>query len=123
VDDERSIAGFAAKAFRRLGYEVQAFTDSRAALEAFRESPTRFDLLITDQTMPELTGIDLSERIRDIRPGLPVILCTGLDNGEIGHLAARAGIRKVLTKPYDMNRMARAIREILPDGASIPAAA
>jgi DNA-binding NtrC family response regulator len=123
VDDEELIAGCAAKLFRRLGYQVQVFTNSRMALEAFHESPFLYDVLITDQIMPGLTGIALSEQILLIRPDLPVILCSGLDSDEVTSRAVEIGIRRVIMKPYDMNAMAHSIREYLPARLPTPVSA
>jgi CheY-like chemotaxis protein len=77
VDDEASVAEMGHHLLTRLGYAVVAYTSSREALDAFRAAPTRFDLLITDHTMPEMTGEALARAVRQIRPELPLILCTG----------------------------------------------
>ncbi len=115
VDDEQSMAGLATQMFKSLGYRVQAFTDARQAFEAFLDNPAAFDLLVTDQTMPMLTGVELSVRLLAIRPELPVILCTGLQSAELSERAAQSGIRRVLHKPYDVHVMAQTIRELLAE--------
>ncbi|MFZ4395123.1 MAG: hybrid sensor histidine kinase/response regulator, partial [Kiritimatiellia bacterium] len=117
VDDEQSIAELATQMFKSLGYRVQAFTDGRQALDSFMDNPAAFDLLITDQTMPVLTGMELSVRMLAIRPELPVILCTGLHSAELCERAAQSGIRRVLQKPYDVHVIAQTIRALLSERA------
>ncbi len=77
VDDEPAVAAMAGEALRALGYEVEEFTDSRKALREFREDPERFDLVLTDQTMPHFTGSQLRASMQFLRPGLPIIIVTG----------------------------------------------
>jgi len=113
VDDEQSILGFMRAWLSRAGYEIRTFDDSRRALEAFRESPEQVDLLITDQTMPALTGVELAAEVLDLQPQLPIILCSGYTE-QVDREAARAvGIRNFFNKPYDREPMLAAIHELL----------
>jgi two-component system, cell cycle sensor histidine kinase and response regulator CckA len=109
VDDEASIVQLYRQMLEGLGYKVTAHTDSRAALEAFRAQPGGFDLVITDLTMPGLTGIDLFREITAIRPDTPVILCTGF------HDAVRPEemFRAFLTKPILMHELSETVQEVL----------
>jgi len=93
-----------------LGYEVTTRTSSIEALELFRRKPNAFDLVITDMTMPNMTGDKLTQAIMEVRPDIPVILCTGYSN-QITKLQAKAiGIETFLFKPVVMDKLARAIR-------------
>jgi CheY-like chemotaxis protein len=94
-----------------LGYEVVARTSSIEALQLFRVQAGKFDLVITDQTMPNMTGADMAREMMRIRPDIPVILCTGYSE-IISEAKARAiGIRKFIMKPLITAEMARIIKE------------
>src|SRR5262249_51979576 len=87
--------------------------DPRAALERFRQSPADWDLVITDHTMPHMTGVDLARQLLALRPALPVILCTGYTEA-IGPEGARAlGIREYLMKPVSAAQLAQAVARAL----------
>jgi len=77
VDDEADIVGATQIILEQAGYAVSPFTDSREALAAFRGAPDTFDLVITDLTMPGVTGLELAQELLEIRPRLPILLCTG----------------------------------------------
>ena len=111
IDDELAIAELGAEMLGELGYRVAAYTDSVAALEAFRRDPEGFDLVVTDQTMPRLTGTDLIRHCRELRPDLPVLLCTGHNSPQFA--AADAGATEVLLKPVARREFAAAIRRAL----------
>ena len=113
VDDEPQIADMGRQMLGRLGYRVTALTSSAEALDTFSEHPERFDLLITDMTMPLMTGDRLAQRAWELRPGLPVILCTGYNEMISEEKALTMGIRKFLLKPVDMNELAAAVRSAL----------
>lgn len=116
VDDEEDLVATTGEMLRRLGYEVVATTGSVEALKLFTAHPGRFDLIITDQTMPLLTGTELAGEIRLLRPDVPVLLCSGFmdeDEGTIREEARAAGIAEVLRKPVDRDEMARAIRRVM----------
>jgi CheY-like chemotaxis protein/anti-sigma regulatory factor (Ser/Thr protein kinase) len=118
VDDEKMIADLAEVALGELGYEVVTTTSSINALALFKEDPDTFDVVITDQTMPGLTGGDLVRRILDFRPDTPVILCTGYSETMTREKARALGVREYLMKPVDYNHLARQLREILAPAAA-----
>jgi len=99
---------------KNLGYDVTAKTSSVEALEAFRNNPKGFDLVITDMTMPNMTGVELTKEIMNIRPDVPIILCTGFSE-QIDEKKAKAMGISFLMKPIVMNEMAGAIREVLDE--------
>ena len=113
VDDEKIIAEMATRMIEHLGYEVSANTDSTEALEVFRSSPHMFDLVITDMTMPGMTGVDLAEELMKIREDIPIILCTGYSESVTEESAKDMGIRKFVMKPFVMERLATVIKEVL----------
>jgi len=113
VDDETSIAEMGKAMLSGLGYRVTARTSSLDALEEFRSQPDGFDLLITDQTMPKMSGVQLAQEARKLRPDLPVILCTGY-SATIGEESAVAqGIGHFLMKPLTMRVLAEMVRKAL----------
>jgi PAS domain S-box-containing protein len=113
VDDEKVQVQSMRNILKRLGYQVTARTDAREALEAFRRDPDRFDLVITDQIMPKLTGAQLAARLLELRPGLPIILCTGFSEQVDSDGARAVGIRGFLMKPFSIGEMAAAIKKVL----------
>ena len=113
VDDEEAIVRSVRPLLERLGYRVTTAINSPEALEVFRSQPEAFDLVITDQIMPRMTGIDLAEEIMRIRPGMPVILCTGFSE-QISKKDIKArGIRAFIMKPLTTKGMAEIIRHAL----------
>ncbi len=117
VDDEPAIVRLEKQMLEGLGYQVHASASSAGALEMFRANPEGFDLVITDLTMPGLTGDRLAEEVRRLRAHMPLIICTGFSE-RIGHeRLTAAGARFVLMKPIARMEMARAIRAAL-DGQS-----
>jgi len=121
LDDEEDLVYAGQRMLENLGYEVIAGTNSLDALKVFRAQPERFDLVITDQTMPHLTGDRLAREILRIRPDIPLILCTGLGPTSVGgvtvEMASTLGIRDVLIKPIERHELARAIRRVLDQPA------
>jgi CheY-like chemotaxis protein len=117
VDDEEDLIYAGEKALRRLGYEVFASSSSLEALELFRAQPERFDLVITDQNMPKMTGAEMAREMLLIRPGIPILLCTGFgpdsDEGVSFQEAQSIGIREVHMKPLERHEIAQAIRRVL----------
>jgi len=113
VDDEEAIAEWAQEMLGALGYSVTARTVGPEALELFRKGPDRFDLVITDMTMPRLTGLDLAREILRVRPGIPIILCTGFSEALSPESAAAMGIRELLMKPVLADELTAAIRRAL----------
>jgi CheY-like chemotaxis protein len=113
IDDEEHIVEIGEDALKHLGYEVVAKRSSAEALEIFREQPNIFDLVITDQTMPEMTGDMLSREILRIRPDIPIILCTGYSEKITEEKAKAAGIREFIAKPLGTKKLANVIRKVL----------
>jgi DNA-binding NtrC family response regulator len=97
----------------KLGYNVVGKSDSLEALDVFRAKPDAFDLVITDQTMPKMTGDKLAESILRIRPDLPVILCTGFSEVIDADEAKVLGIREFVMKPFTVREMAEKVRKAL----------
>jgi signal transduction histidine kinase/ActR/RegA family two-component response regulator len=116
VDDEEQIVAMEKQLLEKLGYQVTACASSSEAWTVFSAHPDQFDLMITDMTMPHMAGDRLSEKILDIRPTLPVILCTGHSDMIDEDKATALGIRKFVMKPVEKNELARAIRSALESG-------
>lgn len=113
VDDEKSILDTIQSMLESLGYKVTVRNSSIEALEVFKNNPDRFDLVITDMTMPNMTGKDLAKEMMAIRKGIPIILCTGFSNQIDEGRAKEMGINAYLMKPIVMGDMANTIREVL----------
>jgi PAS domain S-box-containing protein len=113
VDDEAIIATMGKEILESLGYSVVARNSSVEALELFEEQPDQFDLVVTDQTMPGITGVDLALRMLNIRPDIPIILCTGYSNLIDENTAKSLGIRDLVYKPITRGEIAQSVRNIL----------
>ncbi len=111
VDDEKELVNVYRIMLKNLGYDITAISDSEEALNLFRNEPDKFDLLITDYTMPKLTGTELASEIFKIKPGFPVILCSGFS--ETLNKEHTAGIRECLMKPLNKKIVSQAIRKVL----------
>ncbi|MFZ5812574.1 MAG: response regulator [Thermodesulfobacteriota bacterium] len=109
VDDEESLAEIGAELLASLGFQVTAETDSRKALARFRADPGAFDVVVTDQTMPGLSGADLARELLDIRPDLPIILVTGFSESLSKERVRALGIRDFLLKPVLRKDLAQAV--------------
>jgi CheY-like chemotaxis protein len=116
IDDEQMLAEMGKTMLERLGYRVTVETNSIEALKIIQSQPDRFDLVITDQTMPGMTGGDLARRLLQIRPELPIILCTGFSNQISEEKARIYGIKGYAMKPLTKKDLAALIRKVL-DGA------
>ncbi|MCE5244896.1 MAG: PAS domain S-box protein [Desulfobacteraceae bacterium] len=113
VDDEEALVNLGGKLLRMLGYEVVGKTSSVAALEAFRNEPERFDLVVTDFTMPQMTGIDMAEELVRIRSDIPIILCTGYSEKLSENVVREQGIAALLLKPLSVGQLAEAVSAAL----------
>ena len=113
VDDEEFISAWAEDALGRLGYKVTALTDSRKALALFSADPFNFDLVILDQTMPKLTGINLAKKLLEIRADVPIFLCTGYSDTVSRESAKQTGITEFLMKPLRKQTLSEVIRRTL----------
>ena len=117
VDDEELLVELGAKMLERLGYSVTATNDSTEALRLFNESPSRFDVIVTDQSMPHLTGLRLAEHVLKVRPEMPVIICTGHSDSVTPETIMAAGVREFLMKPLSKQELAQAVRKVLDEKA------
>ena len=99
--------------FENLGYEVIVWTDSNEVFREFSEKPQNFDLVITDMTMPHIRGDELARKLLDIKPDIPVILCTGFNEDITEEKALAMGIQKFVMKPVIKNDLASTIRTVL----------
>ncbi|MGE3536932.1 MAG: ATP-binding protein [Candidatus Tectimicrobiota bacterium] len=113
VDDEPSIATLGQRLLEHWGYQVFIDTSSLSALELFRQAPQRFDLVITDQTMPQMTGDALARALRQIRPDIPIILYTGFSHAIDAAQASAQGIDALLLKPLVGRDLALAVHQVL----------
>jgi CheY-like chemotaxis protein len=113
VDDEESLVNLGRRSLEKLGYSVTGETRSLSALEKFREDPEQFDLVVTDQTMPHLTGLSLARELWKIRPELPVIISTGYSEHITAEKAMGLGFQTLLNKPYTASELAKAVKQSL----------
>jgi len=113
VDDEEAIINLERTILERLGYKVTSLTNSIEALEMFRTAPREFDLVISDISMPSLNGDRLASELINIRPDIPILLCTGFSEIIIGKTAEDLGVRGFLMKPVFMDELANTIRNIM----------
>ena len=113
IDDEPDIAAALESILSNLGYRVSAFTDGRAALETILSNPGQFDLIITDNTMPQFTGLEIARRLRDSAIDVPVILTSGYMTREIEETARLAGVLEIIAKPVNTYRLADAMHRII----------
>jgi signal transduction histidine kinase/ActR/RegA family two-component response regulator len=116
VDDERPLVALAEEVVAGLGYEPVGFVSSRLALEAFRAAPDRFDAVLTDESMPDLMGIELVRQIRALRPAVPAILMSGHGDARLVSRAGDIGIDEVLRKPLHARDIAEALGRLLGSG-------
>jgi CheY-like chemotaxis protein len=113
IDDEEILGEMGRTMLERLGYNVAVQTDSTQALRDFAEHPDQFDLVITDQTMPKMTGVTLAEKLLQIRPDIPIILCTGYSDLVSEETARARGIRELVMKPIARKEMVEMIHRVL----------
>ena len=113
MDDEEMIINSTSQILERLGFDVVTKTSSTDALEAFQEEPDKFDLVITDQVMPNMTGMQLAEKLISIRPDIPVILCSVFPEDVCQEELKRIGIKEFIAKPISMQKINKVIRTVL----------
>ena len=113
LDDEVALVRLTKRLLERLGYRVTGFSNAEAALASVRDDPSRFDLAITDFNMPGLSGVQVAELLRMIRPDLPVILTSGNISDDLRESAAHAGINHVLHKPSTTEELAEVVHRCL----------
>ncbi len=115
VDDDREIADLERRMLEELGYRPTMFTDSTKALAAWKEAPDAYDLVLTDMTMPGISGAELARQILELRPKTPIVLCTGFSEAMDRQRAAELGIRGYIMKPVLLRELAARLREALDD--------
>ena len=115
VDDEVPITKVSRGILERLGYSVTTSTNGVEALELFRSKPQDFDLVVTDMTMPKMTGDNLAIELMNIRPDIPVILCTGYSKKMSNESAIDIGIKAFITKPIERANLAKIVRKVLDE--------
>jgi PAS domain S-box-containing protein len=115
VDDEEGLAALGQQILESLGYQVTSHIHSMAALKEFQANPGMFDLVITDQTMPQMTGIKLARELLRIRPDIPIILCTGFSETVTAEKCKDLGIKDLIMKPVLAEKLAWRIRAILDE--------
>jgi len=113
LDDEASLAEVGARRLESLGYQVTSVTNGRTALALLEKDPAGFDLLITDFTMPLLTGLDVAIEAIRLAPALGVIVLSGHTDGLPIQALERAGVHRVLQKPVSRDELSAAVRQVL----------
>jgi PAS domain S-box-containing protein len=115
VDDEKQLVEIGDEMLEGLGYLVETRSNPIDAIDAFRMNPDKYDLVITDMTMPRMTGERLAKEIKSIRPDMPIILCTGFSANLGTDTLTEIGINEMLMKPVTLNNLASAVRKVLGD--------
>ena len=113
VDDERPLVNVAEEVLAGLGYEPVGFSSSVDALTAFRAEPDRYDIVLTDETMPDMTGTDLAREIRRLRADIPIVLMSGYSGPQLTERARSAGVSDVLRKPLVSRDIAEALARVI----------
>ena len=113
VDDDPSIVSMIRQMLERFGYTVSAMTDSEQTLELFKSDPDGFDLVITDMSMPKMSGTQLASGLMEVREDIPILLCTGHSDTVDEKKAKQMGIKGFVMKPLDMSKLANAVRDVL----------
>jgi PAS domain S-box-containing protein len=120
LDDEESLVVLAKRLLERMGYQVTGFNDSAQALAAFKTAPGDFDLVLTDLSMPGMSGMEVSRRMLEIRPDIPVLLASGYVRNEDVEQARSIGIREVIWKPQTIGEMGDLLAQQLEKLAGTP---
>ncbi len=113
VDDEPAIATMVARMLERLGYSVAATTSPKEALDLFRSQPDRFDLVLTDYTMPQMVGTELANECMRIRADIPVIICSGYSERLNNEQPDKPGVKEIVMKPLNLEQLATVVRSVL----------
>ena len=112
VDDEEALVHLAERSLSRLGHRISGFADPVQALAAFRAHPESYDVVVTDRTMPRMSGLDLARAVRSLRPGMPVLMISGQIGSWEEESARAAGVGELMLKPVSINELARAIERM-----------
>lgn len=115
IDDDPTLIEIGVELLKKLGYRVNAFKESSRALQVFRERPSDFDLVISDISMPGMSGLNLSNELLKIRRNIPVILCTGFSDKITEQRAEELGVKAFLMKPFILNSLSETIRKVLDE--------
>jgi len=115
IDDEDAIAKIGRQALEKIGYSVTIMTSSNKALDLFQSNPYAFDLVVTDMTMPGLTGDNLAAELMKIRHDIPIIICTGYSKKISDRTTSEIGIQALIYKPVDRAELARTVRKVLDE--------
>jgi CheY-like chemotaxis protein len=113
VDDEADLVELEKEMVERLGYSAVTVGESTAALALFKEDPDKYDLVLTDQTMPDITGIELARELVSLRPDIPVVLITGYHDGVDAESAREAGVKVIIGRPMALAEIGLAIKQLL----------
>jgi signal transduction histidine kinase/ActR/RegA family two-component response regulator len=113
VDDEPEITFMGKKMLENLGYKVSIKSDSQSALEEFKANPNKYSLVVTDQNMPGMPGTDLSMKMKEIRPGIKIIIITGFSDNLSDEVLSQSGISEVILKPMILDDFSKVIRRVL----------
>ncbi len=119
VDDETELLFMTKTMLERIGCRVTALADASEALKVFAGNPDSFDLIITDQTMPDMTGVALAKEVLSVRKDIPIILCTGDREAVSQEEAREVGIRDFVIKPFTKKELAQTIHRVLEQGENI----
>lgn len=118
IDDEQDIIDLAEETLTMYGYKITTFSDGVKAMQDFEKHPDDYELVITDMAMPNMTGLDITHKIKGIRPNLPIILCSGYSEIINKEKSLALGISRYIQKPLIMDSLARVIRELLDNNTS-----
>jgi two-component system cell cycle sensor histidine kinase/response regulator CckA len=118
IDDEEQVALLWEEVLKPFGYDVTSQTNSVEALKAFFAKPDKFDLVISDVTMPNITGDELAKKVLLIRPEIPIILCTGFSERLTEEKAKEMGVREFLIKPIMIHDFVNTVREVLDQSSA-----
>jgi CheY-like chemotaxis protein len=113
VDDEKSLVEVVREILEKFGYVVESYNNPLEALESFKSAPQSFDIVITDMSMPHMTGDQLIRNIFDIRKDIPVILCTGYNEDITGERVDEMGVKAVMNKPVNLRELVTGVRNVL----------
>ncbi len=113
VDDELMLTALATEKFTRIGYEITTCNNGLEALKLLQDNPQKFDIIITDQTMPMMTGLELAKKLAQFQSTLPIILCTGFSSVVDKNEALQTGIKRLLYKPYNFNELSLLVKELV----------
>jgi CheY-like chemotaxis protein len=114
VDDHPGMARVSARLLETLGYRTSVFDDPREALAAFRATPDTFDAVLTDLSMPQMSGEELTRSVREVKPNLPVIVSSGMASELNAHDLERLGFAAVLMKPWRLEEAVSTLKRVLP---------